>query len=109
MDVDKMLNIWDTDEPYSKPAFLSTTGRVLFMMMVDPKVTQIAMSILFDVSETAIEKAVANLVNAGIVEIVKNGRKNEYSIKWEVMSSHNDFQMMREIFSNDVQERFTNT
>ena len=78
-------------------------------MMVDPRITQIAMSILFNVSETAIEKAVANLVNAGIVEIVKNGRKNEYSIKWEVMSSHNDFQMMREIFSNDVQERFTNT
>lgn len=109
MDVDKMLNIWDADEPYSKPAFLSTTGRVLLMMMVDSRITQIAMSILFKVSETAIEKSVANLVNADIVEIVKNGRKNEYSINWEVMSSHNDFQMMREIFSNDVQERLTDT
>jgi predicted transcriptional regulator len=109
VDIDKMLTIWDTDEPQSKPTLLSTTGRVLCMMMADPKVTQITMSILFNVSETAIEKAVANLVNAGIVESVKNGRKNEYSIKWEVLSSHNDFQMMREIFLNDVQERFTDT
>jgi predicted transcriptional regulator len=108
MDMDKMLSMWDTDEPQAKPALLSTTGRVLFMMMVNPKITQITMSILFNVSETAIEKAVANLINAGIVGSVKNGRKNEYSINWEVIELHNDFQMMKEIFHNDVQKRFTN-
>ena len=87
MDMDKMLSMWDTDEPQAKPALLSTTGRVFFMMMVNPKITQITMSILFNVSEAAIEKAVANLVNAGIVESVKNGRKNEYSIKREIAIS----------------------
>jgi len=108
MDMDKMLSMWDTDEPQAKPALLSTTGRVFFMMMVNPKITQITMSILFNVSEAAIEKAVANLVNAGIVESVKNGRKNEYSINWEIIELHNDFKMMKEIFQNDVQKRFTN-
>lgn len=105
MDIDKLLITWAGDNKYSTtPSILTTNAKVLCLIAVDPEITQIAMAVTLRVSETAIEKAVANLVNAGIVSVERVGRRNRYILDGERFANHGEIYALKEII-DDVQAR----
>lgn len=109
MRVDNLLSLWsDNVNNNSKPNILTTNARVLIMIMADSSMTQIAMSITLGVSETAIDKAVANLKNAGIISVERVGRRNRYLINDEALLKNRDILAIKE-FIQHVQARVTNT
>lgn len=109
MHVDNLLSLWSGDNQYtSKPSILSTNMKVLMLILLDPEMTQIAMSVTLGVSETAIEKAVANLQNHDIVSIQRSGRRNKYSVNLAALENHRDFIALRE-FIDYVQKGFKHT
>lgn len=109
MQVNNLLSLWsDNVDNNTKPNILTTNARVLVMIMADSSMTQIAMSIALGVSETAIDKAVANLKNAGIISVERVGRRNHYSINDEALLKNRDILAIKE-FIQHVQARVTNT
>ena len=106
MHIDNLLSIWSGDNEYtSKPSILSTNMKVLMLLLLDSEMTQVAMSVTLGVSETAIEKAVANLKNHGIVTIRRFGRRNQYEVNLPALKNHRDFVALKE-FIDHVQKRF---
>lgn len=106
MHVDNLLSLWSGDNQYTiKPSILSTNMKVLMLVLLDPEMTQIAMSVTLGVSETAIEKAVANLQNHDIVTIRRSGRRNKYDVNLVALENHRDFIALKE-FIGHVQKGF---
>lgn len=71
---------------------LSTPGRVLVAIAEDPTMTQRALSVYLDLSETMIDKTVKSLITRGLVTKTKLNRQNIYKINTEVMKNHPDIQ-----------------
>jgi len=71
---------------------LSTSGRVLCAIIEDRSVTQRALSVYLDLSETMIDKTVKSLIQAGLITKTKVNRKNVYKCLSENIIKHPDIQ-----------------
>jgi predicted transcriptional regulator len=104
MDSNEMLNLWGNNiESLKSGGILSTNGRVLLAIIYDNQITQIAISVTLNLSESAIEKSVAFWKNAGIIDARKIGRQNVYTINFEALHTHPDFAIMKALIENENQ------
>lgn len=76
---------------------LSTPGRVLVALMEDPTMTQRALSVYLDLSETMIDKTVKTLISRGLITKTKLNRQNIYKINVEEVKNHPDIQHFQEV------------
>lgn len=101
-----IFKIWvDSEDGKNGQSLLSTSGRVLIGLSEDPKVGHLALSLMLGVTETAIEKAVAKLVKAGMLKVEKDGPRNKYTILWGAVYDDRDFKIMKEFYDNQAQLR----
>jgi DNA-binding transcriptional regulator PaaX len=101
-----IFKIWvDSEDDINSESLLSTSGRVLIGLSEDPQIGHLALSLMLGVTETAIEKAVAKLVKAGMLKSEKEGRRNKYTILWDVVYNDRDFKIMKEFYDNQAQLR----
>lgn len=104
MDSNKMLNLWGNNiESLKSGGILSTNGRVLLAIIYDNQITQIAISVTLNLSESAIEKSVAFWKNTGIIDVQKIGRRNVYTINFDTLHAHPDFAIMKALIENENQ------
>lgn len=75
---------------------LSTPGRVLVALMEDPTMTQRALSVYLDLSETMIDKTVKTLISRGLITKTKSNRQNIYQINMNEVKNHPDIQHFQE-------------
>jgi len=75
---------------------ISTSGRVLIALMEDPTMTQRALSVYLDLSETMIDKTVKLLIQNGLITKTKTQRQNIYKVNLEEVKKHPDIQHLRE-------------
>jgi hypothetical protein len=102
MNVYDLLTTWgESKDLLKKGGLLSVNGRVLVTLIVDPAITQVAVSVILGVSPSAVEKAVAFWSDAGIVVAEKNGRNNKYSVNLEALYEHPDYKMLALLMKND--------
>lgn len=102
MNLYELLSTWDdSKETLRKGGILSTHGRVLVAVIVDPAITQIAVAVLLGLSQSAVEKAVSFWVEAGILSVEKQGRSNIYSVHWDALQRHPDFPTLKVFLKND--------
>jgi hypothetical protein len=107
MDSNKMLNLWGNNIKLLKGGgILSTNGRVLLAIIYANEITQVAIAVVLNLSNAAIEKSVGFWAKAGIIEIVKAGRKNVYSINWEILRDHPDFVIMKGFIDDESKIQF---
>lgn len=78
---------------------ISTSGRVLIALLEDPTMTQRALSVYLDMSETMIDKIVKLLVQNGLITKTKTQRQNIYKIDLEKVKNHPDIQHLKEAIS----------
>src|SRR5580658_620414 len=71
--------------------FLTNHGNALLLIMRDPRIRIREIADLLDLTERAAQRVVADLSKAGYVDLVKEGRRNIYSIKTD-LSLHLPFQ-----------------
>lgn len=102
------MNVYDLLSAYGedkdllrKGGFLSTHGRVLAILMADPSVTQIAMSVILGVSPSAVEKSVAFWVDIGILSSEKAGRNNVYTVNRQALDNHPDIKIVKLLLEHD--------
>jgi predicted HTH transcriptional regulator len=88
LDKKKVLRYHSDDEI----SLLSTPGRVLVAILEDPTMTQRALSVYLDLSETMIDKTVKNLITKGIITKTKLNRQNIYKVDIELLKNHPDIQ-----------------
>jgi hypothetical protein len=102
MNVYDLLTAWgDSKELLRKGGILSTQGRVLVMIMADPEVTQVAVSVVLGISPSAVEKAVLFWVETGILSSERNGRNNKYLVDFDTLRSHPDYKVLALLINND--------
>ena len=78
---------------------ISTSGRVLIALMEDPTMTQRALSVYLDLSETMIDKTVKLLIQNGLITKTKTQRQNIYKVNIEEVKKHPDIQHLKEAIS----------
>jgi predicted transcriptional regulator len=75
---------------------ISTSGRVLIALMEDPTMTQRALSVYLDLSETMIDKTVKLLIQNKLITKTKTQRQNIYKVNLEEVKKHPDIQHLKE-------------
>ena len=86
---------------YSLPnelSLLSTNGRVLFSIIMEPTMTQRALAVYLGISETMVEKTIKTLTEQGLITKTKVNRKNVYSFNTNVMGKNPDIQRLPLVF-----------
>ena len=86
---------------YSLPnelSLLSTNGRVLFSIIMEPTMTQRALAVYLGISETMVEKTIKTLTEQGLITKTKVNRKNVYSFNINVMGKNPDIQRLPLVF-----------
>ena len=78
---------------------LSTPGRILFTLILDPYMTQRAIAVYLGISETMVEKTIKTLVNKGLVTKTKVNRKNVYRFNKDLLLKNADIQRLPLILS----------
>jgi len=78
---------------------ISTSGRVLIALMEDPTMTQRALSVYLDLSETMIDKTVKLLIKNGLITKTKTQRQNIYKVNVEEVKKHPDIQHLKDAIS----------
>jgi predicted transcriptional regulator len=78
---------------------ISTSGRVLVALMEDPTMTQRALSVYLDLSETMIDKTVKLLIKNGLITKTKTQRQNIYKVNVEEVKKHPDIQHLKDAIS----------
>lgn len=73
---------------------LSTQGRILFTLILDPHMTQRAIAVYLGISETMVEKTIKTLVNKGLVTKTKVNRKNVYRFNKDLLLKNADIQRL---------------
>lgn len=96
LDRKKVLRYHNDDEI----SLLSTPGRVLVAIAEDPTMTQRALSVYLDLSETMIDKTVKSLISKGLVTKTKLNRQNIYKINVDSLKNHPDIQHFLEAIPN---------
>lgn len=69
---------------------LSTPGRVLVALCEDPTMTQRALAVYLDLSETMIDKTIKSLTTRGLITKTKVNRQNHYKINLDEVKNHPD-------------------
>jgi predicted transcriptional regulator len=80
---------------YSEPGELSlfsTTGRVLYTIILEPTITQRAMAVYLGISETMVEKTMKTLAEQGLITKTKVNRKNVYTFDINLIAKNADIQ-----------------
>ena len=88
---------------YSLPnelSLLSTNGRVLFSIIMEPTMTQRALAVYLGISETMVEKTIKTLTEQGLITKTKVNRKNVYSFNTDVMGKNPDIQRLPLVFKS---------
>lgn len=80
-------------------SLLSTAGRVLVALMEDCTMTQRAISVYLDLSETMIDKTIKSLISRGLITKTKLHRQNIYQINIDEAMTHPDIQHFFECIS----------
>lgn len=78
---------------------LSTAGKVLVVLLDDPTMTQRAISVYLDMSETMIDKTIKSLASVGLISKTKVNRQNIYKVNTELILQHQDVQKFFEAIS----------
>jgi predicted transcriptional regulator len=73
-------------------SLLSTAGRVLISLLEDQSMTQRAISVYLDLSETMIDKTIKTLISRGLITKTKLNRQNIYEINAAEVAKHPDIQ-----------------
>jgi ribosomal protein S25 len=87
---------------YSEPGELSlfsTTGRVLYTIMLEPTITQRALAVYLGISETMVEKTMKTLAEQGVITKTKVNRKNVYTFDINLIAKNPDIQRVPEIMN----------
>jgi predicted transcriptional regulator len=95
LDKHKMLRYHEDDHVN----LLSTAGKVLVAIVEDPTMTQRAIAIYLDMSETMIDRTVKSLAAAGVVTKTKVNRQNIYKINFQALENNPDIQHFAGILS----------
>lgn len=102
------MNVYDLLSAYGedkdllrKGGLLSTHGRVLVLLLADPTITQIAVSVILGVSPSAVEKSVAFWSDAGILKADKSGRNNVYTVDRKALDEHPDLKIVKLLLEHD--------
>lgn len=85
---------------YSEPGELSlfsTTGRVLYTIILEPTITQRAMAVYLGISETMVEKTMKTLAEQGLITKTKVNRKNVYNFDINLIAKNPDIQRIPEL------------
>lgn len=88
---------------YSLPnelSLLSTNGRVLFSIIMEPTMTQRALAVYLGISETMVEKTIKTLTEQGLITKTKVNRKNVYSFNTNMMGKNPDIQRLPLVFKS---------
>ena len=88
---------------YSLPnelSLFSTSGRVLFSILMEPTITQRALAVYLGISETMVEKTVKTLTEQGLITKTKVNRKNVYSFNTNVLGKNPDIQRLPLVFGS---------
>ena len=110
MDVNKVFTTWiESKDILRTNVLLSTHGKVLCALMIDPEITQVALSLMLGVAQSMIEKSVGILIDAGIVHVEKIGRHNMYHVNYEYIKTHPEYVTLKEIINNVDKARLTDT
>ena len=80
-------------------SLLSTAGRVLVVLIDDPNLTQRAISVYLDLSETMIDKTVKTLIASGFITKTKVNRQNVYKVNEEEVLKHPDIRKFYDAIS----------
>lgn len=88
LDKKKLLR-YHTDGEIS---LISTPGRVLIALLEDPTMTQRALSVYLDLSETMIDKTLKSLISRGLITKTKLNRQNIYKANTNEIKNHPDIQ-----------------
>ena len=86
LDKKKLLR-YHTDGEIS---LISTPGRVLIALLEDPTMTQRALSVYLDLSETMIDKTLKSLISRGLITKTKLNRQNIYKVNLKEVKIHPD-------------------
>jgi predicted transcriptional regulator len=60
--------------------FLTNHGNALLLIIRDPKIQTREIADLLDITEQAAQRVVSDLCKAGYVDLVREGRRNIYSV-----------------------------
>ena len=88
---------------YSLPnelSLFSTSGRVLFSILMEPTITQRALAVYLGISETMVEKTDKTLTEQGLITKTKVNRKNVYSFNTNVLGKNPDIQRLPLVFGS---------
>lgn len=80
-------------------SLLSTPGRVIIALLEDNTMTQRALSVYLDLSETMIDKTIKTLINKGLITKTKLNRQNVYKVNEEELHKHPDIRHFAEAIS----------
>jgi biotin operon repressor len=80
-------------------SLLSTSGKILFALILDPFMTQRAIAVYLGISETMVEKTIKTLVDKGLVTKTKVNRKNVYRFNKDLLLKNADIQRLPSILS----------
>lgn len=95
LDKTKLLHYSSGDEV----SLFSTAGRIMYSLMDDPTMTQRALSVYLDLSETMIEKTLKTLMAEGLITKTKLNRKNVYTFDIKIIENHPDIQRLPGVIS----------
>jgi predicted transcriptional regulator len=90
LDRERILHYQSSNEV----ALFSTAGRILYTLMLDPYMTQRALAVYLDLSETMIEKTLKTLIEQGLITKTKFNRKNVYTFDTNLLLKNADIQRM---------------
>ena len=82
---------------YSSPdevSIISTPGRVIFAIILDPTMTQRAIAVYLGISETMVEKTIKTLTDKGLITKTKVNRKNVYQFNKNLLLKNADIQRL---------------
>jgi hypothetical protein len=88
LDKERILHYQSSDEI----ALFSTAGRILYTLLLDPYMTQRALAVYLDLSETMIEKTLKTLIEQGLITKTKLNRKNVYTFDTNLLLKNADIQ-----------------
>lgn len=80
-------------------SLLSTPGRILFTLILDPFMTQRAIAVYLGISETMVEKTIKTLIDKGLVTKTKVNRKNVYRFNKDLLIKNADIQRLPSILN----------
>ncbi len=75
----------DVDDNWT---FLSNHAHVMIVLARDPTVRVREMAVLVGITERAVQRIIADLVDRGVIRRHRVGRRNHYQLNWEFPLRH---------------------